>query len=577
MSNKDIVIGIDFGTTNSAACIYQDGKYEIIPSAMGYDYFPSVVAVNENGELLVGHYAKRQMASNASNSKSEFKLKMGKAEKILFNGEYRRPQELTALVLGHIKKQAEAYLGQDINKAVISVPASFKTEAKNATMEAGKIAGFEVKGLVDEPTAACLAYSATKNISGNILVFDMGGGTLDITIGSFNGSVLKSITTTGAEVGGRNITIALLDYVKGEFEKKNGLKLEDYITPDYDPIVDLKNAVEDAKIELSSVKTTNIHIDSILMTNEGKRVNLDVDINRSKLNELSDYVVKRSKEKVEEALSDAKFTKDDIDYLVFVGGPTKMPLIRETIEKVLNKQASEGINPMLCVAEGASIYSGGPITVRNINSLTLSIVVDEKNSDPLIPKNTPLPAEATRDYYTMFDNQTSADIQIVEGESIFAKENRSLHNITLTGLPMRPKGEVTIRVKLKVDTNGIMELSAEEPHTKTKLSATIHSSTRMSREEIMNAGFENDNLLENYKEKTKQKDIINDAEEVIFNARKLIENSSDYMLMSDRDRINEDIKKIEGLLDNHNFDLIKLNTKKLQKFIEEIESDELFY
>ena len=329
MSNEDIVIGIDFGTTNSAACIYKDGKCDIIPSVLGYKYFPSVVAVNENGVPLVGHNAKKQMASNASNSVSEFKLKMGKNIRIRFNGEDKRPQEITAILLARIKRDAEAYLGKPVNKAVITVPASFDDNARNATMEAGEIAGFKVEALVDEPTAACLTYSATKNILGNILVFDMGGGTLDITIGSFNGSELVPIVTTGARVGGRNITMALRDYVKKEFEEQVGLKLEDFITPKYDPLVDLYNFVETAKIELSSSKITNIHNDSICVTDEGEHINLDVDVNRSKLNELSNQVVKKSEEKVIEALSDANFTKEDIDYLVFVGGPTKMPFLRE--------------------------------------------------------------------------------------------------------------------------------------------------------------------------------------------------------------------------------------------------------
>lgn len=575
LSNENIVIGIDFGTTNSAACIYRNGKTEIIPNPMGYDYFPSVVAVNENGDLLIGHHAKKQAASNASNTVREFKLDMGKGITIPFNGGSKRPQEIAALVLGHIKKHAEAYLGKPINKAVISVPASFNSVARTATIEAGEIAGFEVEDLVDEPTAACLTYSVTKNILGNILVFDMGGGTLDITIGSYDGSKLVPIVTTGARVGGRDITIALWDYVKRKFEEQNGYKLEDYITPKYDPLIDLYDASEIAKIELSSAKVTNIHKDSILMTDEGERINLDVDVDRFTLNELSDQVVKRSREKVIEALSDANLTKEDINYLVFVGGPTKMPFLRETIEKVLGKSAAEGIDPMVCVAQGASMYSGGPIAVGNINSLTLSIVTNETDSDPLIPKNTPLPTEVTKVYYTARDNQPSANIQIVEGESIFAKENHKLHSFTLRGLPIRPKGEVKIQVKLKVDANGIMELSAEELSTKTKLSTTIHSSTRMSTEEIKKAGLDNDDLLRNYEEKIKQKDIINDAKEVILEAKNLIKNSSGNMLMSDKDMIKENIRKIEGLLENaNNFVLIELNTKNLKKLIEEIESDE---
>ena len=514
MSNEDVVIGIDFGTTNSAACIYRNGKTEIIPNPMGYDYFPSVVAVNENGDLLIGHFAKKQMASNASNTVSEFKLDMGKDITIRFNGKDRRPQEITALVLGHIKDNAEAILERPINKAVIGIPASFDDEAKNAIMEAGKIAGFEVEALVYEPTAACLAYSATKNIRGNILVFDIGGGTLDITIGYFDGSELKPKTTTGAVIGGRFITHQLRDYARSKFEEKNGLNLEDYITDDYDPIADLNNAAEIAKIELSTTEFTNIHIDSIIMTDEGKRLNLDVDVYRSKLNELSEEVVKVSKEKVLEALSDAKLSKDDIDYLVFVGGPTKMPLIRESIEEILGKSAADDINPMLCVAEGAAMYLGGGIGVGKINSLTLSLVTNETDSEPLIPKNTPLPAEATIKTYTMYDNQTSASIQIVEGESIFAEENHSLKRITLHDLPRRPKRQVTIQVTLKVDENGIMDLSAMELSTGSEISATFDSSNRMSSEEIEKAGFDNDGLLGSYKEKTKQREIFQDLEDI---------------------------------------------------------------
>nr|WP_295605540.1 Hsp70 family protein [uncultured Methanobrevibacter sp.] len=575
MSNEDIVIGIDFGTTNSAACIYRNGKPEIIPNPLGYDYFPSVVAVNENGDLLIGQYAKKQAASNATNTVSEFKLDMGKDITIRFDGEDKRPQEITALVLQHIKDNAEAYLEKPINKAVISVPAGFDDDARNATMEAGKIAGFEVEALVDEPTAACLTYSVTKNIRGNILVFDIGGGTLDITIGSFDGSELKPIAITGALIGGRFITHQLRDYARGEFEEETGLNLEDYKNDDYDPLTDLNNEAEIAKIELSSAKSTNIHIDSIIVNDKGKRFNLDVEVNRAELNKLSEEVVKVSQEKVMEALSEANLTKEDIDYLVFVGGPTKMPLIRESIEEVLGKSAAEGIDSMLCVAEGAAMYLGGPIGVGKINPLTLSLVTNEKDSEPLIAKNAPLPAEATIETYTMLDNQTSANIQIVEGESIFAKENRSLKRITLHNLPPKPKGQVKILVKLKVDVNGIMDLSAMEVSTGSEISATFDSSNRMSREEIEKAGFNNDDLLGGYKEKNKQKAIINDAEEIISRAKKLIESSSNNLLMYDKERINEKIENLTDLLDDpNNFELIKLNTKSLKKLIDKIGTDE---
>lgn len=574
LSNEDIVIGIDFGTTNSAACIYRDGKCEIIPSALGYDYFPSVVAVNENGDLLIGHYAKRQMASNRKNTASEFKLDIRNNDYTTFNGEERRPQEIAALLYGHIKDNAEAYLHQSVNKAVLTLPVGFNDDAKNAIMEAGKIAGFEVEALVEEPTAACLTYSVNKNIRGNILVFDMGGGTLDITIGSFNGSKLETLGTGYAPIGGREITLQLRDYIKDEFKEKTGLNLEDYEDEGYDPISDLYNKAEEAKIELSSTKNANVYIPSIVMTDDGQRFNLDVEVNRSKLNELSSEVIKVSKKEVMKALSDAGLTKEDIDYLVFVGGPTKMPFLRESIEKILGKSASEGIDPMLCVAEGAAIYLGGPISVRKINTLTLSLVDNEKYSEPLIPKNVSLPAEKTIETFTVIDNQTSANIQIVEGESIFANENHSLKRITLHNLPMKPKGEVAIQVTLKVDENGIMDLSAIERSTGAEISATFDSSNRMSAEEIKNASLNNENLLKDYGEKSKRKDIINDAEEVILKASNLIESSSNNMLIYDKQRIKEKMEKLKVLVDNrNNFELIKLNTMTLQKLIDEIESD----
>ena len=363
MSNDDIILGIDLGTTNSAACIYKGEEFVIIPSAMGDDYFPSVVAVSENGELLVGEYARKQMVSNAENSIAEVKLLMGTNEFLSFNGKDVRPQEISALILDRIKRDAESYLGTDIKRAVISVPASFEDAARNATMEAGQIAGFEVETVVNEPTAACLAYATIKDITGNILVFDIGGGTLDITVGYFDGSELDVQSTVGYRVGGRNITNSLREYVKKEFEESNGLKLEDYVTPDYNPLVALSEAVETAKIALSTTKTTKIHIPSIVVTDEGERINLDMEVKRAKLNELSNFVIERSEDGIIDALSEAKLTKEDIDYLVFVGGPTKMPLIRDSVEKVLGKSAAEGIDPMLCVAQGASIYLGGPVTV----------------------------------------------------------------------------------------------------------------------------------------------------------------------------------------------------------------------
>ena len=398
MRDDGIVLGIDLGATNSTACIYRDGEFEIIPSALGNDSFPSVVAVSKNGELLVGQFAQKQMLTNPENTVANVKLRMGTNELIRFNGEDLRPQEISALILAHIKRDAETYLGKPIKNAVISVPTSFDDDARNATIEAGQIAGFEVETIVNEPTAACLAYATIKDIRGNILVFDIGGGTLDITIGSFDGDELVPQSTVGYRVGGRNITRALFDYVQNEFEEINGLKLEDYVTPDYDPLVALYDAVETAKIELSSTKTTKIYIPSIVVTDEGERINLDMEVHRSKLNELSDFVIERSEQGIADALSGANLTKEDIDYLVFVGDSNNVSIIKESVEKTLGLSAVEGIDPSLCVVQGASLYRTGPVTILTKNNKT----------------------------NTNYGNQTYAKIELIEDEFKYAGYDKKL-------------------------------------------------------------------------------------------------------------------------------------------------------
>ena len=578
MSNDDIVLGIDLGTTNSAACIFKDGEFEIIPSALGNDSFPSVVAVSKNGELLVGQFAQKQMLTNPENTVANVKLRMGTNELIRFNGEDLRPQEISALILAHIKRDAETYLGKPIKNAVISVPTSFDDDARNATIEAGQIAGFEVETIVNEPTAACLAYATIKDIRGNILVFDIGGGTLDITIGSFDGDELVPQSTVGYRVGGRNITRALFDYVQNEFEEINGLKLEDYVTPDYDPLVALYDAVETAKIELSSTKTTKIYIPSIVVTDEGERINLDMEVHRSKLNELSDFVIERSEQGIADALSGANLTKEDIDYLVFVGGPTKMPLLKESIEKTLGMSAAEGIDPMLSVAQGASIFVGGPVDVPfEINSLNLGLVLDEHSTRILIPRNTQIPAEETILVTTKYPDQTRVEIKLVEGDSSIAEENNSVKSFILEGIPKGPAGKAKIEVKLKINKNGTMQLSAREFESNARKSVFIKSDVRMSREEIEKAGGKINALRKKGDERKEILDILNDAEEATFRADSFIRKYEEKILPSDLDELNKNINEIEKLLEDSeeedfdDFDLIEFKTKELQKLLDEIE------
>ena len=578
MSNDDIVLGIDLGTTNSAACIFKDGEFEIIPSALGNDSFPSVVAVSKNGELLVGQFAQKQMLTNPENTVANVKLKMGTNELIRFNGEDLRPQEISAHILANIKRDAESYLSRPIDKAIISVPTSFDDDARNATIEAGQIAGFEVETIVNEPTAACLAYATIKDIRGNILVFDIGGGTLDITIGSFDGDELEPQSTVGYRVGGRNITMALFDYVQEEFERINGLELEDYVTPDYDPLVALYDAVETAKIELSSTKTTKIYIPSIVVTDEGERINLDMEVHRSKLNELSDFVIERSEQGIADALSGANLTKEDIDYLVFVGGPTKMPLLKESIEKTLGMSAAEGIDPMLSVAQGASIFVGGPVDVPfEINSLNLGLVLDEHSTRILIPRNTQIPAEETILVTTKYPDQTRVEIKLVEGDSSIAEENNSVKSFILEGIPKGPAGKAKIEVKLKINKNGTMQLSAREFESNARKSVFIKSDVRMSREEIEKAGGKINALRKKGDERKEILDILNDAEEATFRADSFIRKYEEKILPSDLDELNKNINEIEKLLEDSeeedfdDFDLIEFKTKELQKLLDEIE------
>ena len=565
------IIGIDLGTSNSAAAVMLGGKPTIIPAAEGVSIggktTPSYVAFTKDGQILVGEPARRQAALNPEGTITAIKRKMGTKEKIKVFGKEYTPQQISAFILQKIKKDAEAFLGEPVEKAVITVPAYFNDDQRQATKDAGAIAGLDVVRLVNEPTAAAFAYGldkADKNLK--IMVIDFGGGTLDVTIMDFGGGVFEVVSTSGdTQLGGTDMDRALFDYVCDEFQRQEGIDLR----KDAKVEPRLREACEKAKIELSTVLETEINLPFITVDSAGTPKHLTMKITRAKLESLVKPIVDKIRGPMEQALRDAKLTPTQIDKIILVGGPTRMPIVQKTIEEYMGKQVERGIDPMECVAMGAAIQgaiiSGEVKNVVLVDVTPLSLGIETLGGvfTKMIERNSPIPTSKTQVFTTAADNQTAVEINVLQGERPMAADNLSLGKFILDGIPPAPRGVPQIEVTYSIDENGIVNVSAKDKATGKEQHITITNASKLNKEDIERMKNEAEQFKEQDRKRMEEVELKNRADTLIYTARKTI---NDFKGKVDNSLI-EDAEKSINELEN----LIKENKiSELQAKIDEV-------
>ena len=551
------IIGIDLGTTNSCVAVMEGGQPVVIANTEGMRTTPSVVGFTKTGERLVGETAKRQAVTNVDGTVISIKRHMGSDYKFEYDGKKYSPQEISAMILQKLKKDAESYIGEDVTEAVITVPAYFTDSQRQATKDAGKIAGLDVKRIINEPTAAALAYGLDNEKEQKIMVYDLGGGTFDVSIIEIGDGVIEVLATSGNNhLGGDDFDQRIIDYLVAEFKKAENMDL----STDKMAMQRLKEAAEKAKKELSTTTTTNVNLPFITMNQDGPK-HLDVTISRAKFDELTHDLVESTLEPVRNALRDADLEVSELDKVLLVGGSTRIPAVQDEVAKITGKEPFKGINPDECVALGASIQGGklagdegaGSILLLDVTPLSLGIETAGGVSTVLIPRNTTIPTNKKQIFSTYADNQTAVDINIVQGERPLARDNKSLGQFRLDGIAPAPRGIPQIEVSFDIDANGITKVSAKDLGTGKEQNITITSSTNLSDEEIDKAVKEAEQYAEQDKKRKEAIDVKNEAESLIFQTEKLLndENLKDKITDEDKNKIQsevENLKKVsEGL------------------------------
>ena len=575
MSEK--IIGIDLGTSNSAAAVYINGVVKIIPSAEGNTMygkaFPSYVAFTKDGQLLVGEPARRQALTNPEGTVYAFKRKMGTDYKYKIWGKEYTPQQLSAFLLQKIKRDAESYLGEKIKKAVITVPAYFNDNQRQATKDAGEIAGLEVVRIINEPTAASLAYGIDKSEEElKIMVYDFGGGTLDVTIMEYGQGVFEVLSTAGdTQLGGTDMDNAIIDWIAEDFLKKEGIDLR----KEKNAFIRLKEAAEKAKIELSTVLQTDINLPYITVVNNEPK-HLQVTLTRAKLEDLVMPIIEKTKHSIEEALKGAKLKKEDIDKIILVGGPTRMPAVQKFVEEYMGKKVERGIDPMECVATGAALQGAvlagevKDIVLLDVTPLTLGVEVLGGLVEPLIPANTTIPVRKSKIFTTASDFQTAVTIHVVQGERPMAKDNVSLGMFNLTGIPPAPRGVPQIEVTFDIDANGILHVFAKDKGTGKETGITITASTKLSKEEIERMKKEAERYAEEDKRRREEVERKNQLESLIYASKKSLEEYGNKIPEGLKKEIEDEIKEAEKVYQEGNAEKIKEEIEKLGKKVEKI-------
>ena len=577
------IIGIDLGTSNSAAAAMVGGKPAIIQAAEGTSIggkaFPSVVAFTPEGQLIVGEPARRQMISNAEGTVIAAKRKMGTDFKFSVFGKQYTPQQISSFILQKIKRDAEAFLGETVDKAVITVPAYFNDNQRQATKDAGEIAGLQVVRIINEPTAASLAYGLDKVQKDlKIMVFDLGGGTLDVTIMEMGGGVFQVKSTSGdTQLGGTDMDNTLVDYVLQEFKKQSGLD----IRSDKAAMMRIREAAEKAKIELSNVVTTEINLPFLAYDSTTGPKNLVLSITRAKLEELLRPIVERCRSPMMQALQDAKISPPDVDKIILIGGPTRMPIVRQFVATVMGKEAERGVDPMEAVAMGAAIQgaiiSGDvstDILLVDVTPLTLGVEVLGGLKEPLIERNTTIPTKKSKVFTTAADYQTAVTIHVVQGERPMASDCVSLGMFNLSGIPPAPRGIPQIEVTFDIDANGILNVAAKDLATSKEAKITITANTKLSKEEIEKLKKESEQFAEADKKKKEDAEIRNEADNLIYAAEKLVKQDlKDKIKPEQEDRVNKSVQELKEAIASNDATSIKSKTQELKTVLGEISAE----
>ncbi len=541
------IIGIDLGTTNSCVAVMEGGEATVIPNKEGARTTPSVVGFAKDGERLVGQVAKRQAVSNASRTVSSIKRHMGSDYKVNIDGKAYSPQEISAMILSKLKEDAESYLGEKVTQAVITVPAYFSDSQRQATKDAGKIAGLEVLRIINEPTAAALAYGLDKDASQKgqkVLIYDLGGGTFDVSILEIEDGVFEVLATNGdTMLGGDDFDKRIMDYIVKDFKEKEGIELSDAMT-----MQRIKEAAEKAKIELSGVTKTNINLPFITMTAEGPK-NIDLDLTRAKFDALTSDLVAKTIVPLKKALADAKLTMNDISKVILVGGSTRIPAVVQAVKEVTGKEPFKGINPDECVALGAAIQGGvlggevKDVLLLDVTPLSLGIETMGGVFTKLIERNTTIPTSHSQVFSTAADNQTAVDIRVLQGERPMANDNKELGRFQLDGIAPAPRGIPQIEVTFDIDANGIVNVKAIDKGTGKTQSVTITSSTNLSDDDIDRAVKEAEKYAEEDKKRKELVDAKNDADQMIFATEKAMNESADKLSEEDKETLKKSVEK----------------------------------
>jgi len=574
------IIGIDLGTSNSAAAALIGGKPTIIQAAEGTSVggkaFPSVVGFTRDGQLIVGEPARRQMISNPEGTVIAAKRKMGTDFKFRVFGKEYTPQQISSFILQKIKRDSEAFLGETVDRAVITVPAYFNDNQRQATKDAGEIAGLQVVRIINEPTAASLAYGLDKAHKDlKIMVFDLGGGTLDVTIMEMGGGVFQVKSTSGdTQLGGTDMDNTLVEYVVQEFRKQSGLD----VRSDKAAMMRIRDAAEKGKIELSNVVTTEINLPFLAYDQQSGPKNLIMQLTRSKLEELLKPIIDRCRQPMQQALQDAKITPADIEKIILIGGPTRMPMVRQFVASVMNKEAERGIDPMEAVAMGAAIQGAiiagdvsTDILLVDVTPLTLGVEVLGGLREPLIERNTTIPTKKSKVFTTAADFQTAVTIHVVQGERPMANDCVSLGMFNLSGIPPAPRGVPQIEVTFDIDANGILNVAAKDTATQKEAKITIAANNKLSKDEIEKLKKESEQFADADRKKKEEAEVRNEADNLIYAAEKLVKQDlKDKVRPEQAEKVNKLIQELRDAIASNNPESIKTKIQELKNILGEI-------